>query len=338
MTLFSPRQCLLAQFLLAECLLAAGLSLCSSAAMASSYTSTPFTVQGATYVYPQAINDAGTAVGYYGTPSGAAGGFTYAKGTVTLLNYPNALQTFAQGINSAGTIVGTYTDASGSYHGFTYTAGTFTSVDYAGAVITNLEKINDQGVAVGTTTNRGGVTSMFTYAKGVFTPLKTDSAYIPIPVAINDAGEIAGWYTNSSAHGELGFIYANGTATTLQPPGKIFYTQPYGINKSGTVVGQAATTAGKEPAFVYRNGHYRLASCSATYACIFYGINDSGLITGANAASPSASVAFVERDKGSYQVIPAPGGDTNYAGTAINNEGVVVGETSTGAFIATPTK
>jgi hypothetical protein len=321
-------------------LLAGCLSLVAAGAQAATYTTTAFNITGATYVYPVAINDAGTAVGYYGTAKGNPQGFIYAKGTATTLSFPHAIQTYVSGINSAGDIVGTYRDRDGFFHGFLYTfRGRFIDVSVPNATATSLEAINDKGVAVGSSTSPSGVTQVITYYRGVFTPISIAAGVTPVPVAIDNAGEIAGWYSNASSHGESSFLYANGVTTIVANPGKVFYSQVYGINKRGIAVGQAATVDGNEYGFAARGTHYKLyaSTCPAGSDCFFQGINDSGVIVGANFTGPAQSTAFVWPGTGSNITLPAPNGsDPNYAATAINNAGVIVGEASVGAFISTP--
>ncbi len=319
-------------------LLAGCLSLVCAGAHATTYTTTAFNITGATYVYPLAINDAGTAVGYYGTSSGNPQGFSYAKGAVTTLSYPKAIQTYVTGINSAGTIVGTYRDKNGFFHGFLYTAAKgYTDVSVPNATTTSLEAINNNGVAVGSSTSPSGVTQVVTYADGSFTPVATASGVIPIPVAINAAGTIAGWYNNTSSRGELSFVSVKGVTTTMKTPGKIFYSQAFGMNKFGVVVGQAASVDGHQFGFSYAKSKYQVVACPGSTVCYFQGINDAGYVVGANFTAPDKSTAFIRHGAGSYTTLPAPNGtDTNYAATAINNAGVIVGEASVGAFISTP--
>jgi hypothetical protein len=325
--------------LLACCLTASCLTLATSGAHATTYTATAFNLPGSTYVYPLAINEAGTAVGYYGTKSGNPQGFIYAKGTATSLSYPKAILTYVAGINRAGTIVGTYQDKNGFYHGFIYTAAKgFTDVSVPDATATSLEAINDKGVAVGSSTNASGVTQIITYAKGKFTPITIDTSSTPVPVGIDDEGDIAGWFSNSSGNGENTFVYANGVATILTNPAKVFFSQAYGINKHGVVVGQAATVTGNQYGFAYYSGKYHLdvAACPKGSACYFQGINDAGAIVGANFTGPDLSTGFLLQGKGIYTALPGLNGDTNYAATAINAAGVIVGEASVGAYIWTP--
>jgi probable HAF family extracellular repeat protein len=80
---------------------------------------TPISVPMAEYTYAYGINDAGDVVGDFDTPGGSSGGFVYADGSYTTLNYPLAASfgTNASGINNAGEVVGLYVTP-GIYHGY----------------------------------------------------------------------------------------------------------------------------------------------------------------------------------------------------------------------------
>jgi cytoskeletal protein RodZ len=79
-------------------------------------------VPGATDVFAQGINNAGSIVGGYVGANGAEFGFLDVGGTYTNIVFPDALATEAEGINSQGQIVGVYADANGDQHGFIATA------------------------------------------------------------------------------------------------------------------------------------------------------------------------------------------------------------------------
>jgi probable HAF family extracellular repeat protein len=319
-------------------LLAGCLSLVCGTALAAGYTVTGITIPNATYVYPLSINAAGTAVGYYGTKKGNPQGFLYANGAATTLQYPKALQTYALGINNAGTVVGQYMDANHFFHGFTYTSKGFTDVSVPNASGTYLDAINQLGVAAGATVSPSGTSTAFTYAGGKFTTIPTTAGQNPIPVAINNAGAVAGWYYSSNTRGESSWYYSKGTTVTLPNPGLVFYTQVFGMNQAGQVVGQAASTNGDQHGFMYTRSHYNRKACPAKTLCYFGGINDNGLIVGIDFTAPTVSTAFtIDAKTNVYTTLPALNGDTNYGATAVNNAGVIVGETSTAAFIATPT-
>lgn len=76
---------------------------------------------GALYVSPNAINDAGTIVGYQSTDPTFTiiNGFVDVGGVLSPFDAPGTLGTTApNSINNAGQIVGNYTDASGNYVAF----------------------------------------------------------------------------------------------------------------------------------------------------------------------------------------------------------------------------
>jgi probable HAF family extracellular repeat protein len=96
-----------------------------------------------------AINNAGTIVGWYTTDQ-AEDGFIYQNGTYSLLDFPGALGgTFPMAINNSGVVAGFFQEADGNSHGFTYQNGTFTQVDVPQALVTGVSGINDAGVLVG---------------------------------------------------------------------------------------------------------------------------------------------------------------------------------------------
>jgi hypothetical protein len=69
------------------------------------------------------------------------------------------------------------------------------------------------------------------------------------PQGINDAGEIVGYYCAASfadcqdAGPYLGFLYKNGTFTTISVPG-VPGTYLYGINNKGEISGEYEDTNG----------------------------------------------------------------------------------------------
>jgi probable HAF family extracellular repeat protein len=96
---------------------------------------------------------------------------------------------------------------------------------------------------------------------------------------INATGAVVGFYQDTSDHG---FVYSNGTYTTLNDPSGTYGTYAQGINASGAVVGYYQDASGYH-GFLYSNGIYTtLNDSSATgfEGTIPQGINDSGDVTG----------------------------------------------------------
>jgi probable HAF family extracellular repeat protein len=96
---------------------------------------------------------------------------------------------------------------------------------------------------------------------------------------INNADQIVGFYDISPIGGQ-GFIYQNGTYTTLDDPAA-GETEPTGINNAGQFIGTYTDATGIH-GFVYSNGTYTtlddpLAAPGKTYAS---SINDEGDVVG----------------------------------------------------------
>lgn len=85
----------------------------------------PLAVNG---TYSVALNNSGSAVGFYYDSDYVYHGFAWRKGLFTAIEAPGAGQfsfggTVPSGINAAGAIVGYYYDASGEPHGFLLSGG-----------------------------------------------------------------------------------------------------------------------------------------------------------------------------------------------------------------------
>src|ERR1700692_4239840 len=76
-----------------------------------------------------------------------------------------------------------------------------------------------------------------------------------------------------------GFIYNNGTYTTLSDPLAVGPTSAYGINDAGQVVG-SYFDATSVHGYIYSNGNYTTLSFPGSTSTTLYGINNSGQIVG----------------------------------------------------------
>lgn len=99
-----------------------------------------------------AINNAGTIVGWYETDH-TENGFIYQNGIYSLIDFPGAMATFPNAINNSGVVAGFFEESNLNVHGFTYQNGAFTQVDVppqqALLGTTGVLGINDAGVLVG---------------------------------------------------------------------------------------------------------------------------------------------------------------------------------------------
>jgi hypothetical protein len=124
---------------------------------------TTFSVAPNIDTYPQAINNLGQIVGYFGSPY--QGFFRDADGTLTFpINYPLSTSTEIYGLNDRGLIVGTFEAADLNLHGFVRTAGNhFIPYDYPDEQFnfTVFRGINNSGVINGFAQGEGNRGSLF---------------------------------------------------------------------------------------------------------------------------------------------------------------------------------
>ncbi len=328
MMTFSPRRALLA----------GAMSLICAAASAAThtYTYTLIAVPNAASTNPIAINKAGVVLGYWNDQYYNEHGFTYQNGTITSFDVPNSVNTIPTGIDDKGAIVGTYQDANYNSHGFTLSArGVFKSVDLPGSTYTGFDTVSRNGIAVGGGTDSSGNLEVFTYKKGVFTTA-VDNGQTPIPSGINNKGAIAGTFEAPHTY-ETGFLYENGTLTTISSP-NFFFVQSYGINNEGVVVGQVANTMGQEFGFTFKNGVLKAFGPPGSTDSFFTGINDHNLIAGVTFDANYNSSGFVY-DHGDFSTLSI-NGVQGVGATGINESGLVIGDyydnTGSKTFLATP--
>ena len=168
-------------------------------------------------------------------------------------------------------------------------------------------------------------------------------------MGINDSGQVVGLYGYSYnldtgintglAFFAYGFLLSGGSYTRLDVPGARF-TQAFGINDSGQVVGYYFVSDQGLHGFLLSGGGYTsfdLPGASAIYGP--FGINDSGQVVGWYYGANGEARSFL-LSGGSYTRLDVPGVSATEA-SGINDSGQVVGtyrDASGGyhGFIATP--
>lgn len=246
---------------------------------AQNYSFTNIDYPGASYTFPQAVNDGGHVVGFWGDSEGNVHGFYWDGTNFTSIDYPGAGATYVQGINNAGVMSGFYeTDGGTQAHGFILDNGTFTSYDYPGfAGQTVGEGINNHGVIVGYY-GSGGSTGFFNN-DGSFSSFGYPGACWTVPYSLNDTEQAAGEYRADCSTGSLGFFYSNGSFTTLEYPNDTD-TYAAGINNLGVVTGYS--TINDPPylvAWLWQNGTFTTIATNEHYVEPF-GINNNGQLVG----------------------------------------------------------
>ncbi len=242
--------------------------------------------------------------------------------TLSFLRYPDGTYTNANGINNSGVIVG-----STPLGGFLYQDGVFAPFSEPGATGTVPTAISNNGLIV-------GYSSLGTFLyNGTFTPL-TFAGHTTVPHGVNSSGVIVG----SDGNG----FWFDGTNFTLIPiPGAIF-TEAYGINDLGQVVG-LYNSATEQDGFVYdiNTGTFQDIAVPGASQTQAYGINNLGQIVGAYGDS-SGFHGFVYAD-GVFTTldgVPVLADHGNTFLVEINDSGEIIGDVTDsgmgGSFLATP--
>jgi hypothetical protein len=208
-------------------------------------TATAISVPNSNYTQCEAINNAGTVVGYYQVATGAMAGdvvgFIYSNGTYTTVAGPSGVSTYAavSVINNKGVAAGFYTDRGGHQVAFTLRGSTYHVFKIAGAsglIATGLNTIGQLTVEA-YDTNGNPVSYLFTKSGAL--PLAYPGATATYVQQINDSGIAVGNYIDGSniSHG---FAYDSSKAsyTTIDDPAAS-QTFLIGINDYDTIVGSA---------------------------------------------------------------------------------------------------
>jgi probable HAF family extracellular repeat protein len=221
---------------------------------------TTFSYPGGAQTDAHEINNGGQIVGEY-VSGGVFHGFVKTGDNFTAIDYPGAAGvTQAYGINDTGQIVGDFWDGT-EYHGFLYSDGTFTEITHPSAFCppgfsfspcgTFATGINDKHQIVGYFGD-GVITHGFLYSGGDFKLIDDPGASCPagfspcgtFPSGINNKSQIVGILRvgiplpgNLIALEDHGFLYADGSFTTINDPNNPKGTFANGINDKGQIVG-----------------------------------------------------------------------------------------------------
>ncbi|MCL5103009.1 MAG: PEP-CTERM sorting domain-containing protein [Armatimonadetes bacterium] len=297
------------------------------------------------------VNNSGVAVGYRTGSDGYQHAFLY-DGTMhdlgSLPGYPNSVAT---GINDLGDVVGYLRPAGGSadYHAFLYKNGKMTDLgtipNYTYWTLANA--INNSGVIAGTaysyTYTSGFQGHAFLYdGQGIhdLNNLTFGGSTSVEANAINNSGQVVG----STGPNGSAFLWHNGTMTDLGTLWGGSYSDAFGINDSGKVVGQSYAMGGIMHAFLYDGTMHDLGLLSGYTQSRAYGINNSGEAVGQVYLDFNNKHAFIYKQGAMYDLnalIGSASGFTLQNGYAINDIGQIVGygtdsHNAQHAFLLTP--
>src|SRR5580704_9027974 len=108
-------------------------------------------------------------------------------------------------------------------------------------------------------------------------------------MAVNDNNAVVGGSMSGTV--SSGFLWQNGTFTTINYPKSKYGTQLTGINNSGVIVGNRLS-ADKAFAFVYENKTFKSIIYSGAAFELAGGINNNGVISGQIYLTGTKSMGF----------------------------------------------
>lgn len=204
--------------------------------------------------------------------------------------------------NDNNDMVGGFSRADGfGYYSFLYADGAFTKLEVPGAQYTFAKTLNNSGQVIGNYYSGPDIKG-FVYDNntGEYSTLQYPGANRTYPSGINDKGQIVGQY-RIPPYGEFtGFIYENGTFTTLLGEGTTSTINPTDINNLGQITGDYSDFFAESYPFVYENGHY--TPFDLPFESMPLAINDLSNIVGTRGGAES--VGFILERKN--HAVPEP--------------------------------
>lgn len=204
---------------------------------------TTIDVPGALRTLALRINARGQILGNYEDERGGCHGFLLDDGRFEAIDVPGS-PTQAIGLNDRGQVAGTYI-ADGVFHGFLFDKGVYTTIDVPGALQTSVLDINARGQILGVYLDAGGTTRAYLRtAKGSLTTFAFPDAVMTVPFGINNRGHVVGYYLDADQV-RHGFLFKNGTYTTIDHPLASSDSHAHDVNDRGQIAGFYERGAGQ---------------------------------------------------------------------------------------------
>jgi hypothetical protein len=254
-------------------------------------------IPNATFVQPNAINNAGLVVGWYLDSSYNFHGFIWQKGTIQYVDHPGVPQTSLAGVNNLGQIIGEYLDASFIVHVATYSPASSAWSDLPAIpggwqdYVQSAVSLNDEGEALGCAvdpTGRVQLTWIWHPDRQAYSYLTSAAAGpgLTCGEALNDFQTVVGQM--GTAYDDPPFLFLGDSLTGYPiaplPPSLQggFLLAPFGLNNRGTVAGTIFSLSnGSVSAFLRdRDGVFTIVNDTAWPQTYLTGVNDFGVLTG----------------------------------------------------------
>ncbi len=214
----------------------------------------------------------------------------------------------------------------------------------AGRRTTASTDINDASAVIGTyqcADGRNSTSGSWIYRDGQMTDLGNLGASGNRAHAINNAGQVVGTASivvNGKAV-EHAYLWQDGTIKDLGTLGET-YSEATAINEAGYVVGRSYGATGSQ-AFVYKDGTMKAMPTCAGNTLTPSAINNHGQVVGNFVVRYSQTAVLVHQGQCYFLQALLDDSAEDWRDLwvyDINDEGVIVGAGSKGAFIATPLK
>ncbi len=160
--------------------------------------------------------------------------------------------------NDNNDLVGHFNRSNGSEsYGFLYADGAFTKLAVPGGQFTGVKSLNNSGQVIGNYYSGSDIKGyIYDSNTGEYSTLQYPGADRTYPSGINDKGQIVGIY-RIPPYGEFtGFIYDNGTFTSLFGEGVNSIVFPNDINNLEQITGFYSDIFSDSYSFLYENGRY----------------------------------------------------------------------------------
>ncbi|PWB70334.1 MAG: hypothetical protein C3F15_13950 [Holophagae bacterium] len=246
---------------------------------------------------------------------------------------PGGTYSSAYGINDTGKIVGVAADGAGTLWTVQWVSGQISVIPDLGGGLAVPEDLNDAGEIAGGQ-SLGGFLHLGIYWDAQNNPillpgLPNGSSSLVSAHAINASGHVVGMAQEEGPNyfGHAVVWLASVFQTDLGFMGGGTYSEAYGINDLGHVVGVASVASTEQHAFLWTNGQFTDLSTwiGGGAASIAYAINNNGDIVGVN-----SGVASLWQN-GAVQALPMPAGISAYTPAIdINDAGDIIATGSKG--------
>ena len=235
--------------------------------------------------FGRAINAAGQVAGNAELSGGNYHAVVYSGGVAADLGSLGGAYSLATGINGSGQVCGWAQTPASVQHAFIYSGGVMTdlgTLSHNPADTSYANGINDSGQVTGLG-YINGFQQAYLYSGGIMTNLGTLGGRQSAGTAINALGQVAGDAELPDGSGHA-FLYSQGKMLDLGLVPGSTYSEAFGLNDFGDVVGQSSTTQ-VQRAMIYSQGEMTdlnslIDPSSGWFLLEGDGINDRGQITG----------------------------------------------------------